>query len=213
MSRGANRVDTVAFGGNGSEPFYPNDDDAWMCEVNVGDGETSFKSCTAIALSCAQTLASIEVPIYNFFTGSRSRVVGINFDVNQFKYAFDDWCLKQVKGMVFLDQYTILISSFFSDTVQKYDIDGTFLGTFAEVDNPTGLLKIVDDTIAVATDDDGVFFFDMNGVSSNKFDDIDISSAHDMTMIGENVLKFPALLVIFCMRTLITTSWKNVTRL
>jgi len=185
-----------AAGGAGATPYAPHEDDAWLCEVNAGDGQTEAKSCPAIDLSCVEEGEDLAVlPIPNFVMSTvKERVVGIDFDERSYKAIMveDDERLTFGEGIVFIDQYTFLVSDGDTiGTVHKYDINGTYLGGFADnLSYIRTLLRIDEQTIAV-THFDGINFFDLEGNNSTSKSTINhYHGATDVSLANDNVLLF-----------------------
>ena len=155
----------VAYGGVGIEPFEPNEDD-WQCQVDV-DGEHSYKSCPAIALSCAEEIDTEPYfPIPNLFmvTYSENRVVSIDFDEREYKtLVAQDGHFDYSRGIAFIDQCTFVVASHYTQTVVKYDVNGTYLGVFADTNSsPVQVVNVDENTVAVSSSE-GIPFFDHAG--------------------------------------------------
>jgi len=166
-----------ASGGLGVQPYMNVGD--WMC----ADGLTPC----LISLSCTKEGGTKPVP--NFYVSTKRRVVAINFDDGQFSSVVEnDENLSFGRDLVFLDQYNFLVTSFSSDKVLIYDVNGEKQGVFAELDKPSGILKIGDDAIAVSHET-AITFFDLEG---NEHPDYNkrptITSANWMTLMDNNVL-------------------------
>jgi len=144
----------LPYGGAGIEPFEPHVDDNWRCEVNT-DGDLSYKTCPAIELECLEFVSRTVSPtpvsiIFDFqipnlyVHTNKGQIVAINFDENRYESMVEEEAeLFQGRGVIFLDQYTLKASSYRNNHVLKYDVNGNYLGGFAEnFEDPTGLLLI-----------------------------------------------------------------------
>jgi len=133
--------DVYAYGGVGELPFSPHDSDNWMCQVEV-DGVKSFKSCPAIELDCVRGWSeapsqapigapTIELPDelapnFYFISSEIDVVTTINFAEARFEAIIqDDGKLVKGGGIMFLDQYTLLVSSTGANIILKYNVNGT----------------------------------------------------------------------------------------
>jgi len=63
-----------------------------------------------------------------------NRVVRISFDEHEYKTLIvEDNHIDYGRGIAFIDQYTFVIASHYLDEVVKYDVNGTYIGVFADV--------------------------------------------------------------------------------
>jgi len=73
-----------------------------------------------------------------------------------------------LNGILFIDTYTCIMTNL-DNEILRYDVNGTFLGRFAEhVDEPHHVTKVDDDTIAISAFD-GVHFVDLEGKQTIKY--------------------------------------------
>jgi len=111
-----------ATGGREITPYHPHEDDDWSCQVN---GQSEFKSCLAIEISCEEeggTRNPTQTPTFpptyhiqsdfqisNFYMMTQKQhVIGIDFDNRRYESVVEETFYGF--GIGFTDQYSFLVS-------------------------------------------------------------------------------------------------------
>jgi len=120
----------------------------------------------------ATAASEVESDVSMFVLSSTQKILGYNHNEGKqrFETVSDEVCGKASWGadFIFFDQYTMLLTDAYNNRVRIVDVNGTELGSFANMTEPMDITRLSDDKIVVSTRIDGIFVYEAENVFNPK---------------------------------------------